>query len=103
MPPLLHQLEKALVHARVVGQLRVERRDEEAPLPEQHRLAVELGEHLDLRAEVAHARRADEDAAQGPRPGALVPRRPGAAGQAASSLPVAIAGFAVVATKRAAE
>src|SRR2546421_2958219 len=100
---LSYQFQKSRMHPCVVGQLRVERRDEEAPLPEQHRLAVELGEHLDLRAEVAHARRADEDAAQGPRPGALVARRPGAAGQAASSLPVAIAGFAVVATKRAAE
>src|ERR687887_930290 len=30
---LLHQLQEALVHARVVGQLRVERSDEKAPLP----------------------------------------------------------------------
>src|SRR5436853_7447839 len=90
---LSYQLQKSLMHPRVVGQLGVERRDEEAPLPEQHRLAVELGQHLDLGAEVAHARRADEDAAEGPRPGAT--------GQAGNSLPVTIAGFAVVATKRA--
>src|SRR5437763_3546559 len=33
---LLDQLQEELVHARVVGQLRVERRDEYAPVPEQH-------------------------------------------------------------------
>src|ERR671936_2047220 len=37
---LRHQLEEPLVHARVVGQLGVERRDEEAPLPREHRIAV---------------------------------------------------------------
>src|SRR5438067_12507209 len=58
---LSYQLQKLLMHARVVRQLRVERRDEEAPLPQQHRLAVVLGQHLDLGAEVADARRADED------------------------------------------
>ena len=47
---LLDELQESLVHARVVGQLRVERRDEEASVAEQHRLAVELGEHLDARA-----------------------------------------------------
>src|SRR6188474_542297 len=40
-----HQLQESLVHARVVGQLRVERRDEDAPLPQQHGLAVVLREH----------------------------------------------------------
>src|ERR687888_352161 len=61
---LLHQLEEALVHARVVRQLRMERRDEEPPLPREHRVAAVLGEHLDVRPRGEHARRADEDAAQ---------------------------------------
>ena len=34
---------------RVVGQLRMERRDEDVAVAQQHRLAVELGEHLDAR------------------------------------------------------
>src|SRR6478752_678968 len=42
------QVDEALVHAGVVGQLRVERRDEEPAPAEEHRLAVELGEHLHL-------------------------------------------------------
>src|SRR5438876_375590 len=77
---LSYQLQKLLMHARVVRQLRVERRDEEAPLPQQHRLAVVLGQHLDLGAEVADARRADED----PPLGSTVELRPGAPGQARS-------------------
>ena len=52
------------MHARVVGQLRMERRDEEAPVAQQHRLAVQLGEHLDVRPELGDPRRADEDPAQ---------------------------------------
>src|SRR4051794_2399010 len=59
------QLQKSLVHARVVRQLRMERRDEEAALAQQHRLAVVLGQHLDAGPDLAHARGADEDAAQG--------------------------------------
>src|SRR3989440_12911045 len=43
---LLHQLEEALVHTRVVRQLRVERRDEEAALPRQHRVAVVCRKNL---------------------------------------------------------
>src|SRR5438128_11047675 len=61
---LLHQLEEAPVHARVGGQLRVERRDEEPPLPREDGMAVVLGEHLDLRPRIEDARGADEDAAQ---------------------------------------
>src|SRR5918911_4338922 len=61
---LLHELEEPLVHACVVGQLGMERRDEEAALPREHGHAVVLGEHLDLRARLADARRADEDPAQ---------------------------------------
>ena len=52
------------MHARVVRQLRMERRDEEAAVAHEHRLAVALREHLDVRPDVPHARRADEDAAQ---------------------------------------
>src|SRR5438477_75812 len=63
MALLPHVFEKAFVDARIVGQLRVERGDHEAPLAQQHRLAVELCEHFDLRPDVANARRADEDAA----------------------------------------
>ena len=47
---LSYQLEEPLVDARVAGQLRMERRDEEAALAEQHRHAVVAREHLDLRA-----------------------------------------------------
>src|SRR5919201_3070211 len=59
---LSDQLQKALVHTRVVGQLRVERRDQDASLAQQHRLTVQLRQHRDLRADPADTRRADEDA-----------------------------------------
>src|SRR5829696_5172140 len=42
----------------------MERRDDETSLAERNRLAVERGEDLDVRAGLAHPRRADEDAAQ---------------------------------------
>src|SRR5215218_1107299 len=61
---LLHQLQEPLVHAGVVGQLRMERRYEKAPFTHQYRLAVQLGEHLDLGPGLAHTRRTDEDTAQ---------------------------------------
>src|SRR5580765_4378704 len=63
---LLHQLEKPLVDTRVIGELGVERRDDHAAVAQKHRLAVELGQHVHLRADVLHPGRADEDAAQGP-------------------------------------
>src|SRR5438874_4260882 len=66
MTLLLHQIEEPLVHARVVGQLRVEGRDEQAALAEEHRLALELGQHLDLRPALDDARRADEHPAERP-------------------------------------
>ena len=50
----------------IVRQLGVECGDEHCAVPEQHRLAVELREHLDARPGVAHARCADEHAAEGP-------------------------------------
>src|SRR6476661_3426617 len=58
---LSNQLQELLVHARVVGQLGVERRDEETALAQQHRLAVELHQYFH-RPRVSHARRTDEDA-----------------------------------------
>src|SRR6187551_749516 len=67
MQLLPDEIEEALVHPGVAGQFGVERRDEEPPLAEQDGIAVELGHHLDSFAHVGHARRADEDAAQGPR------------------------------------
>src|SRR5215216_5965988 len=61
---LLYELQEPLVHARVARQLGMERRDEEPPLAQKHRLAVQLREHLDARPDGAHAWRPDEDAAQ---------------------------------------
>src|SRR5438552_7578981 len=46
---LPHDVQEPLVNARVVGQLRMEGRDEESSLPRQHRMAVERREHLDAR------------------------------------------------------
>src|SRR4051812_21791125 len=61
---LFDELQEALMHARVLGELGMERGDDEAPVADEHRLTVELGQHLDAVADVAHARGADEDAAQ---------------------------------------
>ena len=47
---LSDELEEPLVDTRVGGQLRMERGDEEAALPKEHRRAAVLGEHLDARA-----------------------------------------------------
>src|SRR6188472_465160 len=58
------EVEKAFVHASVVRQLRMERGDEEPPLPEQNRIAVERGENLDPLADVGDARGPDEHSAQ---------------------------------------
>src|SRR5438552_4728913 len=62
---LPHDVEEALVDPRVVGQLRVEGGDEEPPLARQHRMAFDLGEHLDVGPRLLEPRRADEDGAQG--------------------------------------
>src|SRR4051795_7937444 len=40
-------LQEPLVHPRVVGQLGVERRHEDAPLAREHRMSVDLGEDSD--------------------------------------------------------
>src|SRR6476646_1161170 len=58
---LPYEVEEPLVHACVVGQLRVERRNEDAPVAQQHRLAVELGKDLDAFADLGDPWRADED------------------------------------------
>ena len=50
--------------ARVVGQLRMEGGDEEPSLARQHRMAVDLREHLDVGSRFLEPRRADEDGAQ---------------------------------------
>src|SRR6188508_1490469 len=63
---LRDQIEELAVDPGVVRQLGMECGDEHAPVPEQDGLPVELCEHLDLRADVADARGADEDAAEGP-------------------------------------
>src|SRR5881397_1274078 len=46
---LSDKIQESLVHARVLGQLRVEGRDEHPALTQEHRLPVELGQHLDVR------------------------------------------------------
>src|SRR5947199_2447068 len=60
---LPNHIQEQLVDARIFGQLGVERRDEEAALAQQHRLAFVCCEHLDLFPYATHARRAAEDAA----------------------------------------
>src|SRR5437763_16756785 len=65
-PDKAHLLEKELVQPRVVGQLRVERRDEKPPLPREHRMAVDLGEHLDVGPDLLDPRGTDEDCAEWP-------------------------------------
>src|SRR4051794_31765410 len=57
---LPYRFDEQLVEPRVVGQLRVERSDEEASLAREHRTPVDLGEHLDVRADLLDPRRADE-------------------------------------------
>src|SRR5438477_7566543 len=61
---LPHQIEEALVHARVVRQLRMERRDEEAALPREHGVAVVCRKNLHVGPRLEHAWRPDEDAAE---------------------------------------
>src|SRR6476469_2263906 len=64
MALLPHDVQEPLVDASIVGQLRVEGGDKEPPLARQHRVAVDLGEHLDVRPRLLEPRRADEDSAQ---------------------------------------
>src|SRR5947209_1709540 len=62
---LPYLVQKQLVDARVVGQLRVERGHQDPPVPGQHRVAVDLREHLDLGAGVLDPRCAYEHGAHG--------------------------------------
>src|ERR1700745_4210871 len=55
---LPHDVQEPLVDARIVGELRMEGGDEDPSLARQHRMAVELGKHLDVRARVVEPRRA---------------------------------------------
>src|SRR5262245_30888262 len=56
---LLYEIEKQFVEPRVGGELRVERGDEEASLAREHRMAVDLGEHLDVGPDLLDPRRAE--------------------------------------------
>ena len=51
------------MHPRVVGQLRMERRDEDPSLAREHRVPVDLGEDSDVRPRLGDPRGADEDGA----------------------------------------
>src|SRR5690349_4574237 len=62
---LPYLVQEELVDPRVVGQLRMERRDENTPLPREHRVPVDLCENVDLGARLRDPRRADEDSAHG--------------------------------------
>src|SRR5438128_9763717 len=61
---LSRQLEKALVHPRIVGQLGVEGGDEHAALARQHRVTAEFRQHLHAGANLLDPRRPDEDSSQ---------------------------------------
>src|SRR6187397_661634 len=58
------QVEKPFVHPGVVGQLRVERRDQEPTLAKEDRIPVELRENLHPFADLGDPWRPDEDTAQ---------------------------------------
>src|SRR5438094_6093395 len=70
---LPYLVQKELVDPRVVGQLGMERRDEDAAVPREHRVAVHHRQHLDSGACVLDPGRTDEDAAQ--RLVSVAPRR----------------------------
>src|SRR2546421_8628976 len=53
---LFYQLEKLLMHTRVVGQLGVKRGDEVAPLSREHGMPVVLGQDLDVRPRLVDPR-----------------------------------------------
>src|SRR5579862_4854233 len=63
-PDKTRLLQEQLVQSRVVCELRMERGDEESSLPREDGMAVDLCEHLDLRADVLDPGRTDEDRAQ---------------------------------------
>src|SRR5215471_12713968 len=59
---LFYQLQEPFVDAGVLRQLWMERRNEHASVPSEHRMTVVLGEDLDLRTGVVDPRSADEHA-----------------------------------------
>src|SRR6266540_6341058 len=61
---LLHRVDEKLVHPRIFRQLGMERRNEEASLPDENRLPFVLGQHLDVGPDGADARCTDEDATE---------------------------------------
>src|SRR5215467_2181830 len=64
MALLPHRFQKQLVNPCVVRQLRVERGDEDAALAREHRMTLDLRQHLHPRPGGLDPRRADEHAAQ---------------------------------------
>src|SRR6476620_8075137 len=56
-------IQEQLMHPRIFRQFGVERRHEDSPVSHEHRLALVLGENLDVSGH-ANARRADEDTTQ---------------------------------------
>src|SRR5438093_2929800 len=64
MAGLPDEVEKTRVDAGVVRQLWVERGHDDTSLAQEHGLAIELGQHLNLRPDLADAGRADEDSTQ---------------------------------------
>src|SRR5439155_15144115 len=61
---LSDRVQEDLVDASIVGQLRVERGDEDPALPREHRAPVDLRQHLDLRADLLEPGSADEEGPQ---------------------------------------
>src|SRR4051794_5729179 len=57
---LPYLVQKELVNARVVGQFRMERGDEDPPLSREHRMTVDLRQHLNTRPGLLDPRSADE-------------------------------------------
>src|SRR5438067_348197 len=60
---LPHRFQEQLMQPRIVGQLGMERGDEEPSLTREYRPAVDLCQYLDARADVLDPRRTDEDRA----------------------------------------
>src|SRR5215471_6564896 len=56
---LSHDVQEPLVDASIVGQLRMEGGDEKPALASQHRMPVDLCEHLDVRPRLFQPRRPD--------------------------------------------
>src|SRR3954453_12936637 len=61
---LFDELQEEIVNARVVCELGMERGDEEPTVAAEHRLTVQLGQHLYVVPQLAHTRCADEDAVE---------------------------------------